>query len=190
MGLKMRIIPLEEFSQDMPCRGTIVDVGCGYGYITNYLSLDSSDRMVIGIDPSHERIEFCQKTVGRRGNIKFIAEDIQQVNIPSADGVIMADVLHHIPYSQHRQVLDKIHAILKKDGTFLMRETKKAGNIRYVLFNYLMECVLYPRSEKLNFRSDSEWIDTLEKSGFRIIRTISNQGSFPYMCTSFVCHRA
>ena len=187
--LKMRIIPFEEFSAIMPRTGLIVDVGCGYGYIANYLALASSDRTVVGLDPNTKRLELCERTVGNRTNVRFAADDIRKCDLFPADGVLMADVLHHVPYAEQEEVLRGIHRVMRAGGIFLMRETRMSFSIRYFLFNYCLELLLYPMTEKLKFRKDHEWTHLLETVGFRIVRIIPNQGSFPYVCSSFICQK-
>ena len=54
-ALKMTIIPFEQLSGFLPRRGTLLEVGCGYGYVANYLSLECPERVVIGIDGNLDR---------------------------------------------------------------------------------------------------------------------------------------
>ena len=43
-SLKMMIIPFEQFAQFLPNDGVVLEVGCGYGYVSNYLSLENPTR--------------------------------------------------------------------------------------------------------------------------------------------------
>ncbi|MFQ5902855.1 MAG: class I SAM-dependent methyltransferase [Candidatus Binatia bacterium] len=185
----MKIIPFEQFSQFLPKRGVVLEVGCGYGYVANYLSLESSDRVVIGNDPAKDRIEAAQQTVRDRKNIQFFAQDCRELEINNLDGVVIADVLHHVPFPEQKRILADVYTRLKPGGSLVMRETDIRISLRYFLFNYLLEYLLYFGSEKLNFRKAKEWREILESLGFQVHQIIPNSPFFPYITVLFVCSK-
>ena len=185
--LKMKIIPFEQFSQFLPKRGVILEVGCGYGYVANYLSLESSDRIVIGNDPAKDRIEVAQMTVRDRKNIQFFTKDCRELGINNLDGVVIADVLHHVPFSEQKKILADVYTRLKSGGSLVMRETDIRIGLRYLLFNYLSEYLLYIGKEKLNFRKAKDWREILESIGFQVNQVIPNSPFFPYITALFIC---
>ena len=188
--LRLSIIPFEQFSQYLPKSGSILDMGCGFGYVANYLSLENGaagDRYVVGIDPSDSRIRAARRTIGGRRNLEFLAVDSRELPRTNFAGAVIADVLHHTPHDQHEPILADVYAKLRPGGTLVMRETAKKWGFRYLVFNYLLELLLYYGHEKANFRRTSEWKTLLEKVGFRVADVIPNPPLFPYMTSLFVC---
>lgn len=185
----MKIIPFERFSQFLPKEGTILEVGCGYGYVSNYLSLESPGRFIVGNDVAIERVRLAEKTIGGRHNIQFLAKDCRDIKRNDFDGVIIADVLHHVPYPEQEKILVDVYGKLKPGGVLVLRETDKKMRLRYFIFNYLLEWLLYFHTEKLNFRKASEWRRILESIGFEVKDVIPNHPLFPYITVLFVSRK-
>src|SRR3989344_4651953 len=95
--LRWRLCPFEEVEKYVPQKGKILDLGCGYGILANFLILKSKEREVLGIDGSAERIAVANLSIGDRKNIRFFSQDIKDVAPGSCRGVAMTDFLHHIP---------------------------------------------------------------------------------------------
>lgn len=188
-ALKLLIIPFEQFAQFLPKEGRILEVGCGYGYVSNYLSLENPDRRVVGNDPARDRIKVAQSTVGDRMNIEFLTGDCRDMAESEFDGVVIADVLHHVPYAQQASILEDVFRKLKPGGVLVIRETDPKFRLRYFIFNYLLEWVLYFGTEKLNFRKVDEWRRIMEPIGFSIQQIIPNPRFFPYITVLFVCEK-
>lgn len=70
--LKMWILPLQDAADSPSKRGLILDVGGGFGYVPNCLSLDSPERTIIANDPAADRIEVARQPPGDRRNIQFV----------------------------------------------------------------------------------------------------------------------
>jgi 2-polyprenyl-3-methyl-5-hydroxy-6-metoxy-1,4-benzoquinol methylase len=185
-ALKLWILPLEEFSRHLPSRGRILDVGCGYGYLANYLSLMSAERHVIGNDVDPGRIRVAQATRGDRAAVEFLAADARALS-GDFDGVALADMLHHVPYEEQEPLLKDLYAKLRPGGVLVMRETDRRLRLRYLVFNYCLEWWLYRRQEKLRFRKASEWARLLSGVGFVVRQAIPNKPWAPYLTVTFVC---
>ena len=61
--LKMFFILYEQVSLFVPKKGRVLDLGCGYGFLSIFLALDSAERQVLGIDPSQKRIKGIGESV-------------------------------------------------------------------------------------------------------------------------------
>lgn len=184
--LKMLILPTEA-GEWLPKRGRILDVGCGYGYLANYLSLESPGRQVTAFDVAADRIQTARETVGGRRNIEFLAGRSEALPAQTFDGMVIADVLHHVPPAQQAPLLAGLTGTLKLGGILVLRETDQRPSLRYWLFNYLLEWVLYAGQEKLRFRPAAEWVRLLESAGYALTRTSRNPRWFPYVTVTFVC---
>ena len=94
--LRWRLCPFEEIESHIPKEGKIIDVGCGYGLLANFLTLRSSKRDVTGIDLSVRRIGAAQETTDSRKNIHFKLINVLDLELREPDAVVMSDFLHHI----------------------------------------------------------------------------------------------
>ena len=188
-ALKLSILPINEAAAYLPIQGKILDVGCGYGYLANYLSLERAGRHVVGHDVAPDRIEIARRTVGNRQNVEFLVADSRKLPEAAFDGIVVADVLHHIPYEDQQAVLADLFSKLKPGGRLVLRETDKRFSLRFFIFNYGLEWVLYSRTEKLRFRSAADWTRILESVGYQVLHVIPNPPFFPYITATFICAR-
>lgn len=109
---------IKTFASQLKKGSTVLDLGCGSGYITNYLS--SLNMNVIGIDFSKEMIKIAKKNYPK---LEFLLADF--VNIEnhfgenSVDGLIAIYSLYFIPREQFNSMLNSLSKILKDEGIFL-----------------------------------------------------------------------
>ena len=183
------ILPLQDVSEHLPLRGLILDMGCGYGFVSNYLSLHSGDRMIVANDPEVPRIDIAKRTVGSRTNIEFLAVDSREITRADFDGVCVTDVLHHVPYDQQQALVNDIYSKLKPGGVLVIRETDKRIALRYYIFNCALEWLLYIGKEKMRFRHRDEWAGMFKRAGFEIDRVIFNSRWFPYTTCLVLCRK-
>jgi len=163
-----RLLRLEYYSEILPSQGLVIDVGCGYGVLANYLSLCAPDRQVLGIDLSSKRIAAAIKTIGSRKNISFLTEDAARWVWPSCTGISMTDFLHHVYPPEQETVLSKAFQSLQKDGVLLISEVDPTAKPSYRYWaSYLSDRVLYPFS-KSYFRKPDDWKNALSCLGFNV----------------------
>ena len=165
--LKMFFILYEQVSLFVPKKGRVLDLGCGYGFLSIFLALDSAERQVLGIDPSQQRIKAIGLSVlALPENVVFKNAEIETLKSAQFDCVIMEQALHHIPKSQQQDVLHSIHKLLRDGGNFILRENNKRWSFKYILVNLPMEYLLWVNEEKGNFRTNSELKAMLRKANF------------------------
>lgn len=101
---------------------TVLDVGCGAGFVSN--SLSSSGFKVTGIDLSEESLKVAQLYDQSR-SCKYIYADAYSLPFSdhSFDIVVCFDFLEHVeePY----RVIKEIHRVLKPDGHFFFHTFNK-----------------------------------------------------------------
>jgi 2-polyprenyl-3-methyl-5-hydroxy-6-metoxy-1,4-benzoquinol methylase len=187
--LKMIILPFEDVAANLPKQGRILDMGCGFGYVANYLSLESQKRVIIGNDPAEERIAVAKRTVGDRRNIEFHAVDSRTIAESDFDGAYVTDVLHHVPYDQQQEIIDDLYRKLKPGGTLVVRETDVRPAVRYYVFNLWLELLINIGRESARFRKREEWAAMFRSAGFTIENVIFNTWWFPYTTCMFVCRK-
>lgn len=91
-----------------------LDVGCGEGFGTYYLSQKA--KKIIGIDNSAESIELAKKNYNKE-NIEFITMNAEKLEFPDEtfESVISMGVIEHV--KDYESYLREMKRVLKKGGT-------------------------------------------------------------------------
>ncbi len=153
---------IDEFVSNLQGKN-VLDIGCGAGQVTNYLTQKGVN--AIGIDFSQKLLKIAKETFPES---KFILADIcEYEQNEQVDGIIVKDMLFHLPDQNLTHVLLNFKKLLKPSGILciIMDTPKRTGeqilpeeldDKHQIYYNYLSP-------EKLN--------STLENIGFNIIKT-------------------
>lgn len=180
--LRILILPYKKLDSLTPEKGTIVDIGCGNGGFSNYISF-SSGRNVFGIDLSKKRIESAKKSIVKRKNVKFVLGDVTQIKQPKADCYLVIDVLHHIDFNNQEKILKFLAKKMGKNSILIIKEVDPSNKIPF-LFGHSIEKTLYPK-EKIYARSKKDWSILFRSLGLTF-RTIPGVFYFPDSTRIFV----
>jgi len=103
---------LEYFINHLPGK-KILDMGCGIGVNTNFLT--NMGFNVIGIDASEKMLDNAHKLYP---SLTFEKQDIRQTTYPnySFDGIVLAYVIEHFNDKGLLQLRDEITRLLRKGG--------------------------------------------------------------------------
>ena len=112
----------EYYNKLIGSRKTILDVGCGYGYLDFYLSLKNADRIITGIDYDHEKINVAQNSLGKLESVSFVAQDIKEYKFNQYDVVILNDVLHYFSTESQKNILNNSVRSLSEKGLLIIRD--------------------------------------------------------------------
>ncbi len=102
---RWRLCPFETVESHVPRKGRILDFGCGYGMLSNFLALKSPGRQVLGIDLNEARIEVAKRSSKGHPEVSFQLGDVRDFQGIPFDAVVMTDVLHHIDEDNVRVLL-------------------------------------------------------------------------------------
>jgi 2-polyprenyl-3-methyl-5-hydroxy-6-metoxy-1,4-benzoquinol methylase len=112
----------ESYCMLLPEKGEILDLGCGYGYISYMLKLTSNERIITGVDHDEKKIIIANHGYLKDDSISFIKADVSEYSITSMDGFLFGDVLHYLPYEKQESLLKDCIRNLKPGGVILIRE--------------------------------------------------------------------
>jgi len=116
---------LDEIGQYLPERGRVVDVGCGFGLFALYFAATHPGLTIRGIDLDEGRIAMAKRAAARLGlaNASFERGDATRLGFDGAvDCVYMLDIIHHIPRSAVRPLVETIAGALASDGTLVVKD--------------------------------------------------------------------
>ena len=126
MKIKLRLEknyqPIHEL---LPQKGMILDIGCGYGFMSYMLQFVSPQREITGIDYDEEKIETANNCFSKNERINFAAADAMEYAFEDYDAIILADMLHYLQPDQQTELIEKCIRHLRPGGTILIRDGNK-----------------------------------------------------------------
>lgn len=104
---------LDAFVKRLGPGSTILDVGCGSGYISSIL--ESKGFKVTGIDVSRKMLELAKENAP---GSTFLRMDMKRLDFPkdSFDGVLCLCSIIHVPKRHRLEILKKFRRVLKPKG--------------------------------------------------------------------------
>ena len=184
--LRWRMCPFEEIERYVPKEGTIIDIGCGYGLLANFLTLRSSKRDVTGIDLSVGRISVAQKTTDNRKKIQFKLMDALDLQLGKYNAVIMSDFLHHLSYQVQEELLARCYQKLPTGGLLIIEEVNNRPLWKY--WFAIMSDKILNVGERQFFRNHREFQRLLERIGFHV-ETKKVYKGIPLSDILFICRK-
>ncbi|MFC2176475.1 methyltransferase domain-containing protein, partial [Bacteroidota bacterium] len=106
----------------VPHKGKIYDLGCGYGYLSHLLAMQSYDRNVTGLDYDEEKIQVAANSHYLDDNLGFAQADLTKFTPEAADCFIIKDVLHYFPAAEQEALLRRCGEKLNAGGTIIIRD--------------------------------------------------------------------
>ncbi|MFZ1784342.1 MAG: 1-acyl-sn-glycerol-3-phosphate acyltransferase [Ferruginibacter sp.] len=129
----------QTFHELVPRDARVLDIGCGYGFMSYMLAFASSTREITGIDYDEEKIDTANHCFSKTNRINFVHSDVLGFAFEKYDAIILADILHYLPDAEQKQVLGKCIANLNPGGRIIIRDgdadkTKQHKNTKLTEF--------------------------------------------------------
>ena len=115
----------------IPEKGDILDLGCGYGYISYMLMLTSGSRTITGVDHDKQKITVAANGYLKNERITFIHADITKYPVTPKDAFLLGDVLHYLTHPQQESLIACCMRNLKPGGVILIREGDESRGSRH-----------------------------------------------------------
>ncbi len=123
LRIKLRMEGYYKFFNDVvPLKATIVDIGCGYGFLPYMLRQVSEDRNIIGIDYDKNKISVANNIARDDDKLNFEVKDVANGEIPAADVYILNDILHYMPESMQLELITKCMNNMSVNGKIILRD--------------------------------------------------------------------
>lgn len=110
------------FHELLPKQGRILDIGCGYGFMSYMLHFLSEERELLGLDYDEEKIVTAQHGYLKGAQLNFECVDITKYKFDNYDAFVISDVLHYLEPAQQEQVLAECINKLNPGGIIVVRD--------------------------------------------------------------------
>lgn len=161
----------EDFHRMLPEKGDIMDIGCGYGFMSYMLHFVAPGRNMLGVDYDADKIAVAQHSYIRNEQVQFRAADITQYEIPEKDAYVMLDVLHYLQPDQQADLICRCMDKLRPGGIIIVRdgdaamEKKHRGTKLTELFSTRLLGFNKTANHPLSFFSSATLRQTVESHG-------------------------
>ena len=151
----------------------------------------SKKRKIFGVELDKNRIKHTNKGLS---NTHFILGDINKVNIPKADVIVLMHVLHHLDYFKQQQELLRVcWSKLRKKGKLIIIEVEPRASLKYltsVLVDHFLVAWLFERKlySAIYFRKKNDWKKLLDKIGFKTNSYVADK-NMPFSHIIFECSK-
>jgi len=116
-------------ASDLKPESTVVDVGCGTGFLTQYAAMHTrGSGRIVGVDLSPQMLQKAKENLSKLGRIEsvdFRVGDAENIPIEDgfADAVVGNMILHHCP--RPKRAISEMMRILKPGGRIAIADLEK-----------------------------------------------------------------
>ncbi len=110
------------FEKLIPKKASILDLGCGYGFLSYMLQFLSEDRMITGVDYDEQKIATANNGYLKTERLQFFHGDATTFPVEGYDVIIISDVLHYLTVEAQDALLVKCFQGLNAGGMLILRD--------------------------------------------------------------------
>ncbi len=180
---------LDEIGQYLPERGTILDLGSGFGLFSLYYAQILPDARFRGVDLSRRRVEMAKRAAVRLG-LANVTYEVGDATAWRADdeyaAAYMLDIVHHIDEESVRPLLEQLQKALRPGGRLIVKDVDTRPTYKR-WFTYLLDRLMSSRGV-IRYWSADELQRLLEEVGFQVHRHLMVD-YLPYPHVLYICQR-
>jgi 2-polyprenyl-3-methyl-5-hydroxy-6-metoxy-1,4-benzoquinol methylase len=158
------------FHSLVPEKGRILDIGCGYGFMSYMLHFLSAERTVTGVDYDEDKITTANHCYLKNDKVNFEYADVVSYTFEQHDAFIISDVLHYLQPQEQEQLLQRCLQQLAPGGVIIVRDgdadmSKRHEGTRLTEFFSTRLLGFNKTKQQLSFFSGQHLKQLIEKMG-------------------------
>lgn len=167
---RWRSCPFAAVEASVPAAGQVLDIGCGHGLFSIYMSLMSPERDVLGVDIDLGKLAIARGAARRAGASATFAEGSAAV-LPHGpwDAIALADVLYLLTPAEILDTLRRAARSLAPGGRLLVKDanTEPRWKLRLTRWQEVLatRVLRITQGEELTYLPPHEMISALEGEG-------------------------
>jgi SAM-dependent methyltransferase len=170
---KLRLDPIfGHIDHAVPSAATILDAGCGFGIMSNLLTMDSPGRHVVGIDFDSRKLRIARRAARTLRNVRFVAGDLLDAAFPPADCVLLIDALHYWTAEKQTCIIARCAACLRPGGKLIFREGMRSESAGHRVVHWAERGAVWlghnPRGDGLCFQSREFYLEEFARHGLEV----------------------
>ncbi|HEU4555889.1 MAG TPA: 1-acyl-sn-glycerol-3-phosphate acyltransferase [Chitinophaga sp.] len=110
------------FHHLVPEKGCVLDIGCGYGFMSYMLHFLSPARAITGVDYDEDKITTANHCYLKNDKVNFVHADVTNYTFDRHDAFIISDVLHYLQPQEQEQLLRRCLQQLEPGGVIIVRD--------------------------------------------------------------------
>ncbi len=110
------------FEKLIPAKASILDLGCGYGFLSYMLQFMSDQRIITGVDYDEDKIATANHGYLKTDRLKFFCADVTTFSLQTYDVIIISDVLHYLQVEAQEKLLIDCFEALNAGGSLIIRD--------------------------------------------------------------------
>jgi 2-polyprenyl-3-methyl-5-hydroxy-6-metoxy-1,4-benzoquinol methylase len=180
---------LDEIGQYLPREGRVLDVGCGFGLFSLYYAQVLPGAELHGFDLNDRRIAIARRAAIKLGleNVSYSVKNaIEMSGDERWSGVYMLDVVHHVPRSTVRPLLEEVRRSLSPGSRLIIKELDTSPGWKRV-YSHALDWAMSP-SSPVSYWSAKEITALLDEVGFDVSQH-AMVDYLPYPHMLYVCTR-
>jgi hypothetical protein len=121
---------------------------------------------MIGMETRQRVAVYARDALGEEADVRIV--DARGTAFPSADVVLLFDVLHLMSEAEQDALLTKLLSCLRPDGVLVIREADAAAGWRFAVVragNRLKALSVGQWRQGFHFRSSAEWLECFARLG-------------------------
>lgn len=174
--LRKIILPLKKISKSLPDSGEFLEVGCGHGIISYFLSADEHKRSIIAIDPDKKRINHALEIFDNIPNLTFQNKKFSEDDQKIYDVIIFFGVLYLFNDNELISILKLARKKLKSGGVIYISDLKMDNSIVYkfhVIREKFLKKIKFTKGNIIKGRKEDEWFEILKNIGFNNVQKVN-----------------
>lgn len=193
LNTRWRWTPYESIAAHVPPQGMILDLGAGHGLLSLAMGLSEPGRTIRGIDHEPSRVHMAREAAAGQANLEFATGSLLDAVGDAAlrgkvAGIVIMDAIHYLDYGDQEKLLTGARKALQPGGVLLIRDVDASAGKSFIvnrLYEKAMTGLGFTRGDRLNFRTNCEWLQVLAKAGFECASAPCSR--FPFADLLFSC---